>query len=121
MGSEKGVCDVDTRACGFTSTPLYFTTLEGTANHEQTTGANAIYFATATGFRVYLRFTDGRVFTPVAHVCDSDIPAALELLTESDIASITAGPTVPLDSFVEEGLIPLAERRATGKILVSPA
>lgn len=61
------------------------------------------------------------VFTTVAHVCDSDIPAALELLAGSDVARITAGPRISLDALVDDGLRPLAERRATGKILVSPA
>jgi len=60
------------------------------------------------------------VFTTVAHVCDSDIPAALELLAGSDIAALTAGPQIPLEALVEEGLRPLAERRASGKILVNP-
>jgi (R,R)-butanediol dehydrogenase/meso-butanediol dehydrogenase/diacetyl reductase len=61
------------------------------------------------------------IVTTVAHVCDSDLPAALELLAESDIAAVTAGPRISLDALVEEGLRPLAERRASGKILVSPA
>jgi (R,R)-butanediol dehydrogenase/meso-butanediol dehydrogenase/diacetyl reductase len=60
------------------------------------------------------------VYTTVAHVCDTDIPAALALLAESDVASVTAGPRIPLDELVAEGLRPLAERRASGKILVSP-
>ncbi|NUR75606.1 MAG: hypothetical protein HOQ28_04865, partial [Thermoleophilia bacterium] len=60
------------------------------------------------------------VFTTVAHVCDTDIPAALDLLTRTDVARITAGPRLPLDTLVDEGLRPLAERRAAGKILVSP-
>jgi (R,R)-butanediol dehydrogenase / meso-butanediol dehydrogenase / diacetyl reductase len=60
------------------------------------------------------------VFTTVAHVCDSDIPAALELLAESAVARVIAGPRIPLDQLVAEGLQPLAERRATGKILVTP-
>jgi threonine dehydrogenase-like Zn-dependent dehydrogenase len=60
------------------------------------------------------------VFTTVAHVCDADIPAALDLLAGSDVAAITAGPRIPLDALVEEGLRPLAERRAEGKILVTP-
>ena len=60
------------------------------------------------------------IFTTVAHVCDSDIPAALALLADSDVASITAGPRIPLDALVDEELRPLAERRASGKILVSP-
>jgi (R,R)-butanediol dehydrogenase/meso-butanediol dehydrogenase/diacetyl reductase len=60
------------------------------------------------------------VFTTVAHVCDSDIPAALELLATSDVAPVAAGARIPLDALVEEGLRPLAERRAGGKILVNP-
>ena len=68
--------------------------------------------------RMILREVD--IFTTVAHVCDSDIPAALELLAGSDVAAVTAGPTIPLDALVEDGLRPLAERRATGKILVTP-
>jgi (R,R)-butanediol dehydrogenase / meso-butanediol dehydrogenase / diacetyl reductase len=60
------------------------------------------------------------IFTTVAHVCDTDVPAALELLAETNIAAVTAGPRIPLDTLVEEGLRPLAERRALGKILVTP-
>lgn len=60
------------------------------------------------------------IFTTVAHVCDADIPAALELLATSDVAQITAGPRIPLEALVEDGLRPLAERRAIGKILVTP-
>ena len=61
------------------------------------------------------------IVTTVAHVCDSDIPAALQMLADSDVASVTAGPRIALDELVEQGLRPLAEQRATGKILVSPA
>jgi (R,R)-butanediol dehydrogenase/meso-butanediol dehydrogenase/diacetyl reductase len=68
--------------------------------------------------RMILREVD--ICTTVAHVCDADIPAALELLAGSDVAAVTAGPTIPLDALVEEGLLPLAERRAAGKILVTP-
>lgn len=60
------------------------------------------------------------VFTTVAHICDTDIPAALELLAETDVARLTAGPRISLETLVEDGLRPLAERRATGKILVTP-
>jgi threonine dehydrogenase-like Zn-dependent dehydrogenase len=59
------------------------------------------------------------VFTTVAHICDSDIPAALALLAGSDVARLTAGPKIRLDELVDDGLRPLAERRATGKILVT--
>jgi (R,R)-butanediol dehydrogenase / meso-butanediol dehydrogenase / diacetyl reductase len=67
--------------------------------------------------RMILREVD--ICTTVAHVCDSDIPAALGLLAGSDVAAITAGPRIPLDALVEDGLRPLAERRAAGKILVT--
>ena len=60
------------------------------------------------------------IVTTVAHVCDSDIPAALDLLAETDVATVTAGPRIPLDALVEEGLRPVAERRASGKVLVTP-
>jgi (R,R)-butanediol dehydrogenase/meso-butanediol dehydrogenase/diacetyl reductase len=68
--------------------------------------------------RLILREVD--IFTSVAHICDSDIPAALELLAETDIAAIAAGPRIPLEVLVEDGLRPLAEQRAEGKILVTP-
>lgn len=61
------------------------------------------------------------VVTTVAHVCDFDIPAALDLLALSDVAAVTAGPRIALTDLVAEGLRPLAERRASGKILVTPA
>ena len=60
------------------------------------------------------------IVTTVAHVCDTDIPAALELLAETDVATVTAGSRISLETLVEEGLLPLAERRAPGKILVTP-
>jgi threonine dehydrogenase-like Zn-dependent dehydrogenase len=69
--------------------------------------------------RTILREVD--IVTTVAHVCDSDIPAALELLAETNVAAVTAGPRIPLEELVDEGLRPLAERRAPGKILVTPA
>jgi threonine dehydrogenase-like Zn-dependent dehydrogenase len=43
----------------------------------------------------------------VAHICDSDIPAAIELLASTPIADL-----------VEKGLTPLAEGNASGKIVV---
>jgi threonine dehydrogenase-like Zn-dependent dehydrogenase len=69
--------------------------------------------------RMIVREVD--VFTTLAHVCDSDIPAALDLLAATDIARIVAGPRISLGALVEDGLRPLAERRATGKILVDPS
>jgi serine protease len=53
-GSEGIYVDVNTADCGYTATPLYFTSLGGDGNHWMTRGATAIYGPTATGFRVYV-------------------------------------------------------------------
>ena len=53
--------------------------------------------------------------TTVAHVCDTDIPAALELLSETNVATVVAGPRISLETLVEDGLRPLAERRARAR------
>jgi threonine dehydrogenase-like Zn-dependent dehydrogenase len=68
--------------------------------------------------RMIVREVD--IFTSVAHICDTDIPAALQLLSDSNVASVTAGPRIPLEVLVDDGLRPLAEGRATGKILITP-
>lgn len=60
------------------------------------------------------------VVTSVAHVCDTDIPEALDLLTQDDLAALTMARTIPLDALVEEGLRPIAQGRAAAKILVTP-
>jgi hypothetical protein len=56
--------DVDTSSSGFTTTPIYITSLGGTAYHWGTIGATSIYLPTPTGFRVYIRFPDGSSLTP---------------------------------------------------------
>jgi (R,R)-butanediol dehydrogenase/meso-butanediol dehydrogenase/diacetyl reductase len=58
------------------------------------------------------------IITSVAHVCGSDLPAALDLLTRTKLAERVVERTVPLEDVVEDGLAPIAERRARGKILV---
>ena len=60
------------------------------------------------------------IFTSVAHICDSDIPAALQLLASSNVAAVAAGPRIALEVLVDDGLRPLAEGRAAGKILIAP-
>jgi len=67
--------------------------------------------------RMILREVD--VFTTVAHVCDQDIPAALDLLARTNLAAVTAGARIQRDARVDRGLSPFAERRANGKILVT--
>jgi hypothetical protein len=54
-GSAGLYVDVDTSSGGFTDTPVYVTNLTGTSNHWTTTGGSAVYLATPTGFRVYVR------------------------------------------------------------------
>ena len=56
--------DVDTSLAGFTTTPIYITSLGGTGNHWSITGATSIYIPTPIGFRVYLRESTGGSLTP---------------------------------------------------------
>ena len=56
--------DVDTSVGKFTTTPKYFTSLGGNSSHWATTGATSIYTPSSTGFRVYVRWSDGSVLTP---------------------------------------------------------
>jgi (R,R)-butanediol dehydrogenase/meso-butanediol dehydrogenase/diacetyl reductase len=60
------------------------------------------------------------LLTTVAHVCGEDIPAALKLLARGEITPHLLDKVIPLDRLVPDGLDALAERRATGKILVDP-
>jgi hypothetical protein len=62
---EQGVfVDVDTSSAGFTTTPIYITSLGGGTAHWGTTGATSIYTATPTGFRVHVRYSNGAPLTP---------------------------------------------------------
>jgi hypothetical protein len=56
--------DVNTSAAGFNETPLYFTSLGGRSSHFDALGVSAIYSATATGFRIYLKSQSGVALTP---------------------------------------------------------
>jgi (R,R)-butanediol dehydrogenase/meso-butanediol dehydrogenase/diacetyl reductase len=58
--------------------------------------------------------------TSVAHVCDHDLPVALELLAAGPLAAEALDRVVPLDAVVEDGLEPLAAGRVAGKVLVAP-
>jgi (R,R)-butanediol dehydrogenase/meso-butanediol dehydrogenase/diacetyl reductase len=68
---------------------------------------------------VVLREVDVR--TTVAHVCDVDLPAALQLLTERPLAKLMVDRVVDLESVVTAGLEPLAAGAVHGKVLVEPA
>ena len=56
--------DVDTSLAGFTTTPIYITSLGGTNAHWGTTGATSIYDPTPKGFRVFVRWSGGNPLTP---------------------------------------------------------
>jgi|GEM_PF-2274059 len=58
------VLRVDTSAAGFTTTPLYFCSLGGTASHWAARAQNAIYHPSPTWFQVVLNFEDNARITP---------------------------------------------------------
>ena len=60
------------------------------------------------------------VITTVAHVCGIDLPEAVDLLALGTVADVVLDRVIPLDELVDEGIRPLAERRARGKIVVRP-
>jgi (R,R)-butanediol dehydrogenase / meso-butanediol dehydrogenase / diacetyl reductase len=60
------------------------------------------------------------VTTTLAHVCDVDLPESLDIISRSDLASIVLDRVIPLDQLVDEGIRPLAEGTARGKIVVDP-
>jgi hypothetical protein len=58
-GTAKGIfVDVDTSSGGFTTVPAYVTSLAGDNRHWSTTGGSNPYGATASGFRIYVRWVD---------------------------------------------------------------
>jgi threonine dehydrogenase-like Zn-dependent dehydrogenase len=60
------------------------------------------------------------VTTTLAHVCTVDLPESLELLARTNLAQIVLDRVIPLDLLVDEGIRPLVERTARGKIVVDP-
>ncbi|MDP9868135.1 MULTISPECIES: hypothetical protein [Streptosporangium] len=56
--------DVDTTSANFTGTPVYTSSVGGTGDHWALTGANAVYSPTATGFRLYVRWSDSSPISP---------------------------------------------------------
>lgn len=63
--SPNGIfVDVNTSAGKFPAAPVYVTSIGGISSHWATTGATSVYSATATGFRVYVRWVDGSPLTP---------------------------------------------------------
>jgi (R,R)-butanediol dehydrogenase/meso-butanediol dehydrogenase/diacetyl reductase len=60
------------------------------------------------------------VMTTVAHVCDANLPAALELIAQQDLASLLVEAVVPLADAVEGALVPMVAGSTRGKLLVDP-
>ncbi len=56
--------DVNTGTAGFSSTPAYIVSLGGTSSHGETIGGGAVYNASSTGFRIYLRWAKGGILEP---------------------------------------------------------
>lgn len=56
----------------------------------------------------------------LAHVCAEDLPEALDLLTNTDLATPSIDRVIPLEDLVADGLVPLAEGRLRGKVIVDP-
>jgi hypothetical protein len=54
---------VDLSQYKLTKAPYVFTSLNGIGMHYVTTGATSIYELSANGFRVYIRWSDGRAIT----------------------------------------------------------
>lgn len=57
----------------------------------------------------------------LAHVCAEDIPEALQILSHSLLAEHALDQIIKLDDLMEQGIMPLVERRARGKIVVDVA
>ena len=57
----------------------------------------------------------------LAHVCGEDLAEAVSVLASTPLARTVLGDVIPLADLVEGGLRPLAERKATGKIVVDVA
>jgi hypothetical protein len=57
--------DVDTSSAAFTRTPVYVTSIGGNGYHWTTTGGSAVYSPTATGFRIYVRWSEVLSTAPI--------------------------------------------------------
>jgi (R,R)-butanediol dehydrogenase/meso-butanediol dehydrogenase/diacetyl reductase len=67
-----------------------------------------------------LTFRELDMTSALAHVCADDLPEALQILSRTTFADTVLDRVIPLDRLVADGLVPLTEGRAQGKILVDP-
>ena len=61
------------------------------------------------------------ILTTLAHVCTDDLPDAVDILATTAIAGHVTERTIPLDALVADGILPIHQRTARGKIIVDPA
>jgi (R,R)-butanediol dehydrogenase/meso-butanediol dehydrogenase/diacetyl reductase len=61
------------------------------------------------------------IITTLAHVCDMDLPEAIDVLATTALAEVVIDRVIGLEELVDEGLRPLATGVAAGKIVVDPA
>ncbi|MFG1961541.1 hypothetical protein [Nonomuraea sp. NPDC049028] len=62
--------DVDTTSAGFRGTPVYTVSVGGTDHQFELTGTSTVYRPTATGFRVYIRWSERDI--PPLTVADAE-------------------------------------------------
>jgi (R,R)-butanediol dehydrogenase/meso-butanediol dehydrogenase/diacetyl reductase len=67
-------------------------------------------------FDAALREVD--LIATVAHICDSNLPASLAVLAQTELAGEVLGEVVPMTSLVEDAIAPLAAGTAPGKMVV---
>lgn len=58
------------------------------------------------------------IVTTNGMICAVDLPQALALLSETDLAALLTDRIIPLDALVPDGLEPLARNEVLGKVLV---
>lgn len=109
QGNNNIYVDVDTSAAGFTKRPVYITSISGKINHWKVLGASSVYEASATMFRIWLRWADSNQKFPTPEQANRDqwhinwigIEEESEAKVESVVLlgqpSITT-PEQPLDS-----------------------
>ena len=63
-GDKAIKVEVDTSSAGFEKTPVYVISLGGDSGNWKTTGGNCVYFASNTGFWVYVKYADSSPLSP---------------------------------------------------------
>lgn len=56
--------------------------------------------------------------TTVAHICDIDLPDALNILSATPLGATVLDRVIELGALIDEGILALAESRARGKVVV---